>query len=109
MDFWRLFRKKALPAPGSNAFFVTGLNSNVTRTIKTYASEGYEQNPIVYACITRIAEACSSVKLEVHRMDANGNTTVLTNHKLLKLLKRPNPTQSWTDFIQEMVSELLPV
>lgn len=104
MKLWSLFRRKALPVPGSNAFFVTGLNSNVTRTIKTYAGEGYEQNPIVYACITRIAEACSSVKLEVHRYDAKGDKTVLTTHKLLQLLKRPNPTQSWTDFIQEMVS-----
>lgn len=99
-----MFRKKALPAPGSTAFFVTGLSSTVTRTIKQYASEGYETNPIVYACIARIAEACSSVKLELHRTDAEGNRVVLNKHKLLDVLKKPNPTQSWTDFIQEMVA-----
>lgn len=103
MRLWS-FRKKALPAPGSSAFFVTGLSSSVTRTIKTYASEGYEQNPIVYACISRIAEACSSVKLEVHKTDLEGNRKVMVKHKLLDLLKRPNPTQSWSDFIQEMVA-----
>jgi HK97 family phage portal protein len=104
LKFWSPFRKKALPAPGSNAFFVTGLSSGVTRTIKTYSDEGYEQNPIVYACISRIAEACSSVKLEVHKVAADGNRTVLNKHRLLDLLARPNPTQSWTDFIQELVA-----
>lgn len=103
MKFWT-FRKKALPVPGSTAFFVTGLTSNVTRTIKQYAGEGYAQNPIVYACITRIAEACSSVKLELHKSDDAGNRTVLTKHKLLDLLAQPNPTQSWGDFIQEGVA-----
>ncbi len=103
MRLWN-FRKKALPAPGSSAFFVTGLSSSVTRTIKTYASEGYEQNPIVYACICRIAEACSSVKLEVHKTDAEGNRKVQNKHRVLDLLAKPNPTQSWTDFIQEMVA-----
>lgn len=103
MRLWN-FRKKALPAPGSSAFFVTGLSISVTRTIKTYATEGYEQNPIVYACISRIAEACSSVKLEVHKMDAEGNKKVQTAHKLLDLLKRPNPTQTWIEFCEEMVA-----
>lgn len=93
-----------MPVPGSTAFFVTGLSSNVTRTVKTYAGEGYEQNPIVYACISRIAEACSSVKLEVHKYDSKGNKTVLNRHKLLDLLAKPNPTQSWMDFIQEAVA-----
>ncbi|MHC2315159.1 HK97 family phage portal protein [Bradyrhizobium diazoefficiens] len=101
---WWTFRKKALPAPGSTAFFVTGLTSAVTRTIKQYAGEGYEQNPIVYACISRIAEACSSVKLEVHKLDSQGNKTVLNNHKVLDLLKRPNPTQTWVDFIIELIA-----
>lgn len=104
MNLWSPFRKKALPAPGSTAFFVTGLSTNVTRTIKTYAGEGYEQNPIVYACISRIAEACSSVKLEVHKTDADGNKKVMNTHKVLGLLAKPNPTQSWSDFIQEMVA-----
>jgi len=101
---WWTFRKKALPAPGSTAFFVTGLTSAVTRTIKQYAGEGYEQNPIVYACIARIAEACSSVKLEVHKLDSQGNKTVLNKHKVLDLLKRPNPTQTWVDFIIELIA-----
>ncbi len=33
---------------------------------------------------------------------ADGNRTVLNEHKLLDLVARPNPTQSWTDFIQEL-------
>lgn len=97
------FRKKALPAPGT-AFFVSGISNPVSRTLQTFADEGYSQNPIVYACICRIAEACSSVKLEVHRYADGGDRTVLNKHKLLDLLAKPNPTQSWSDFIQEMVA-----
>lgn len=95
---------KAQPVPGSTAFFVSGLSSSVTRTIQTYATEGYEQNPIVYACIARIGEACASVSLEVHRYDDEGNRKVQNKHRLLDLLNRPNPTQSWSDFIQEMAA-----
>lgn len=74
------------------------------RTLKAYADEGFSQNPVVYMCISRIAEACSSVKLEVHSFDKNGDKKVVSTSKVLELLNQPNPTQSWTDFIQEMVA-----
>jgi hypothetical protein len=63
LRLWSPLRKKALP-PGSTAFFVNGLSCTVTYTIKTFADEVCEKSFIVYACIARIAEACSSVKLE---------------------------------------------
>lgn len=106
MDFLnRFLRKKALPVPGSSSFFVlNGFSSTALKDIKAFANEGYLQNPIVYACISTLQQACSSVKLEVHRVDDAGNVKVETKHAALDLLARPNPTQGWTDFIAEMVA-----
>lgn len=72
--------------------------------IRKLYEEGYAQNPIVNACVGMIAEAASSVKLEVHAIDVKGEKTVLISHDVLKLMTRPNPMQGGREFVQELVT-----
>jgi len=93
--------RKALPAT-RGIQFIGGVSSELNRSVDAYVKEGFCQNPIVYACVTRLMKAVSNVKLEVHS-DTGDGKTVVTSHKVLDLLAKPNPTQSWKAFVQEMV------
>lgn len=81
-----------------------GDSGTTAASAAAFVCEGYEINPVVHHCVSVIAEACSSVSLEVHRFDAKGNKKEVFTHKVLDLLAEPNPTQSWADFMQEMVT-----
>ena len=70
--------------------------------LNTCAVEGYAGNPVVFSCINIIANACASVKLEVHKPKANGEFEILDKHKLIDLLKHPNPPQTGKAFIREV-------
>lgn len=76
----------------------------INRDIRAYATEGYAENPIVFACASIIATACASVKLEVHRTKRDGTKDVLVDHPILRLLAQPNPMQGWEEFMMEMVA-----
>lgn len=104
MAFLDRFRKKALAAPGTSSFFLDGSGGGLPLQVQTFAKEGYSLNPVVFACVGMIGQAAASVKLELHKYDAKGDRTVILSDKLLDRLKQPNPTQSWKDFIQEMVA-----
>jgi HK97 family phage portal protein len=95
--------KKAAPAITSSVF-IDSLIGNLPQNIRAYAVEGYSQNPIAFACASIIATAAASVKLEVHRWDAEGKKVVETKHQVLDLLERPNKMQTWEEFAIEMVS-----
>lgn len=99
MKLLSFFHTKAMPAVRS--FFWDGINSDAPATIAAYAREGYALNPIAFTCINVIARAAASVKLEVH----SGNKVFIDQtHDMLKLLAKPNPTQSGKGFIQEMIT-----
>lgn len=59
-------------------------------------TEGYEQNPYVFKCINTRAKAVSLVDSLV--LDKQGNEHN-DSHPLVRLLKRPNPGQSQTEFL----------
>ena len=101
--------RKSLPAPGGPGVFY--LNGNYKLfdpwKLNNAALEGYAGNPIVFACIRMIADAAASVKIEVHKTKANGDTEILSKHPLLDLMKKPNPGQTGKQFIREMVTQYL--
>lgn len=66
------------------------------------AQSGYESNVIVYRCINLIARSISSVPLVLLENDVK-----VTAHPLLNLLKKANPMQNGTDFLEAVTSFLL--
>ncbi len=72
------------------------------RNYESFAKEGYGQNVVAYQAINRIGDAISSVKLGIYRGE-----TELADHPLAKLLKRPNPLQSYGDYMRAKVGFLL--
>jgi len=72
------------------------------RNYESFAREAYGKNVVAYQSINRIADAIASVKLGVYRGE-----TELTEHPLLMLLRRPNPMQSYGDYVRAKVSYLM--
>ena len=72
------------------------------RNYESFAKEAYGKNVVAYQSINRIADAVASVKLGVYRGE-----TELTDHPLLTLLRRPNPMQSYGDYVRAKVSYLM--
>lgn len=72
------------------------------RNYEAFSREAYSKNVVAYQCINRIADAIASVKLGVYRGE-----TELAEHPLAALLRRPNPLQSYGDYVRAKVGFLL--
>lgn len=72
------------------------------RNYAALAREGFASNAIGYRCVRMIAEAASSIPLLLYQADVE-----LTKHPFLTLLKRPNPSQTGRDLIENIISYLL--
>jgi HK97 family phage portal protein len=72
------------------------------RNYGAFAKEGYSQNVVAFQAINRIGDAVASVKLGIYRGE-----TEITDHPLAKLLKRPNPLQSYGDYMRAKIGFLL--
>ena len=94
------FQRKEAPKVIINK--INAYDSKTTRRYKDYAKDGYQENAIVYKCISMIANNASSVKIGIFSGDKK-----LESHPLLSLLQRPNPLQSQVEFFHSMVSYLL--
>ena len=83
-------------------FSPLGLGGGTRKGFATLANEGFARNPVVYRCVRMLAENAARVPLEVRDGDA-----VLSEHKLLSLLRRPNRRQDGIALIESLVSYLL--
>lgn len=72
------------------------------RNYGSFAKEAYAKNVVAFQAINRIGDALASVKLGVYQGD-----TEKTAHPLLDLLRRPNPLQSYGDYMRAKVGFLL--
>jgi HK97 family phage portal protein len=72
------------------------------RNYESFAKEAYGKNVVAFQAINRIADAIASVKMGVYRGE-----TELTEHPLITLLTRPNPLQSYADYVRAKVSFLM--
>lgn len=83
----------------------------VWRTNKDFESiarEGYAQNPYVYACVRYIATAVAGVPWKLTRQGAaDQESQAIDQHPLLELLRRPNPEQGRTRFVEQVITQLL--
>ena len=81
---------------------INAYSGKTNRRYKDYAKDGYQENAIVYKCISMIANNASAVKIKVFSGDKE-----LDNHPLISLLDRPNPLQSGVEYFHSMISYLL--
>jgi HK97 family phage portal protein len=71
------------------------------RRYDQFARVGYEQNPIVYAAVSKIADAVARVPLVLYADSSRKRE--IEDHPLLDLLHRPNPMESWEDFTRRVI------
>ena len=74
-----------------------------SRNYEKFSDEGYIKNVITYKCISMIAKNSSTVPFILYEKTGN-KKEVIKNHKLLNLLKRPNPMQNKFEFFESLYS-----
>ncbi|WP_018266512.1 phage portal protein [Methylosinus sp. LW4] len=72
------------------------------RSFEKSATEGYQQNPVVNACIWKTTRAAAAVPLAIMRGDKEVEIP-----ELRALLNRPNPAQDGPAFVQATLSDLM--
>lgn len=106
MGFFDRFRRRAPEAKESAASALMVMNPGQPvwspRNYGSFAKEAYGKNVVAYQAINRIGDAVASVKIGVYRGD-----TELSDHPIAALLKRPNPLQSYSDYLRSKVGYLL--
>jgi len=65
-----------------------------------FAEEAFKKNVIAYRCITELATSAAQAPWLLQRVDGSGNKVDLSEHALLDLLRRPNPDQGGSAFIE---------
>ncbi len=101
IDFFKRVEKKENPV--GKSYMVRGGSSYVFKTDKkSFASEGYQQNIIVYKAIKKIVDSVCSISLMVEQ-----NGEVLKTHPVLDLLKNPNPQQGYGEFMENVFTDYL--
>ncbi len=68
------------------------------------AREGFERNVWVYRSIMSVAQAGSSVPWVLYQRQRSGKLKELTDHPFLDLWKRPNPTMSKQQFLENVIA-----
>lgn len=90
-----------------SAFLGMGAARWLTVSYQKLATEGFENNPIVYACITKLAKSVSSVDLELYSKGKDGKLKQIDAHPILDLLNRPNPLLSGRKFLEKLATQYL--
>lgn len=95
--------KKGLGDFSASFTNVGGVNA-IGRSYSQQTKEGYDINPYVYRCVHARAAPCASIDFVLY--DKNDEIMNDRNHKLYKLLDRPNPRMSGRDFKYELQAQL---
>jgi HK97 family phage portal protein len=99
MGLFDLFRRETKDSKtGAVLVMNSGQAVWTKRDYAHFADEAYIKNVVVYQSISRVADAVASVNWEVWRGDDQ-----FEEHPLLTLLKRPNPAQSWSEFVRAKI------
>ena len=69
---------------------------------ESYASEGYQQNAIVFRCVNEIANGAAAIPFKAFQGEIQ-----LDQHPILSLLARPNTQQAGVEYFQSLYSFLL--
>lgn len=72
------------------------------RVYESYSRIGYGQNPIVYACVNKLAEAVARLPLTLYQDRTKRRE--IENHPMHDLFSRPSPRSTWAEFARASVS-----
>jgi len=73
------------------------------RRYTDFSNEGYIQNAVAFRCINLISKGAASVDWQLKK----SNGSIITEHKLLDLLHRPNPVEGGAAFFEKIFSYYL--
>ena len=74
---------------------------------ENFASEGYNKNEIVHACIRELATSAASPRYFVQAPSTDGGTIEIDRGLLYDLTSKPNPYHDWYSFIEQLVTYLM--
>lgn len=98
------FRRKSAPAkPVPDMRFLSS-SQLIGKGMWSQFMDGFERNPYVFQCVNIRAGSVSSVPYVIY--DTAGNEITNPDHPLKRLLDRPNPKQSWPQFISQIETYL---
>ena len=108
MAIFDRFRAKTVePVSTKNSsmvgYFGVGSTQPTNYQYEDLASEGYMKNAIVYRCVNEIAKGASGVPFKI----CNAEGDEIENHPAKTLLNRPNPLQSYSEFMNALFGYLL--
>ena len=72
----------------------------------TYTPQQAENLSTVTACVNVVASTLGSLPARVYRRDSSGRFETGT-HPVARLIRQPNPQQTWPDFIEWLVASTL--
>lgn len=104
MKFPRIFGRREEKASATASLMVMAPGQAVwsARDYKAFADEAYRRNVVAYQAVNRIADAVASVRWTLWRGE-----TEITDHEILRLIKKPNPGQSGAQYMQAKIGYLL--
>lgn len=107
---WNPFKTKEKEASveRKSRAFILGMNntSGIGSSYYALATEGYAQNAIVYACVSKIAKAIASVDLDAYK-ETKDKVVKLPQNDFETLLENPNVRQSGRKFREELITQYL--
>lgn len=65
------------------------------KNFENYVKQGYRKNELIYSCIEATSDTTASVSLLIYNVNTD---EVIRDHPLRKLLRRPNPYMTESDF-----------
>ena len=74
---------------------------------RALATEGFQNNPIVHACVTKLARASASVDLHLYDYTRQGKLRRIDRHAILDLVNAPNPVWSGRQFREKLATHYL--
>jgi HK97 family phage portal protein len=103
-----LIGTKASQARIATSYYQVGQPQTSPLNYESLMRKGYGANATVYACVEKIAIACSGIEWEVYKEGRAGmGPTEIDNHPLEYFLSRPNPMTGGSAFIESLVAYLM--
>ena len=79
----------------------------LSTSYRALALEGFQQNPVVYSCVTKLARAAASVDIHLYDYTRQGKLRKLDKHPILDLLSKPNTSWSSRQFFEKLATHYL--
>jgi HK97 family phage portal protein len=73
------------------------------RNPATYVTEGWAKAPVVFACVSSLADATATAPIRVIEDAGGGQMEPVDDHELTMLLNDPNPGMSQSEFVSAVV------